>query len=348
MKIILTIVIATLLSSCTSAPVYRGPKSDHFNGKVFVNRLPADKGFLDILKLSVSYGFKKSSWPKWVDPSAADPITQTNTKGIAATIINHSTVLIQVDGINILTDPVFSRRASPFGFVGPKRVTPPAIEIESLPPIDVILISHNHYDHLDIESLRKLYKHTNHSNPPRILAGLGNSGLFKKHKLHNHADMDWGQSESLGGVQFEFVESRHRSGRGITDQMKTLWGGFVIGTSAGNIYFGGDTGYGPHFADAQRKFGDFTLALIPIGAYEPRWFMEPVHLDPEQAVLAHRDLGSQLSLAIHHSTFQLTYEGIDAPQKALQLAMTKHKVSEEKFIAPAFGKTITVGANTTL
>jgi len=307
---------------------------------VFVNRLPADKGLLDILKLSVSYGFKKSSWPKWVEPDTPDTITRSNAQGIAATIINHSTVLIQADGINILTDPVFSYRASPFDLLGPKRVTPPAIRMDSLPPIDVILISHNHYDHLDIESLGKLYRRTASRNPPRILAGLGNSGLFRKHKLHNHADLDWGQSESIGGVHFEFVESRHRSGRGITDQMKTLWGGFVIGTSAGNIYFGGDTGYGPHFADAQRKFGNFALALIPIGAYEPRWFMEPVHLNPEQAVIAHRDLGSQLSIAIHHSTFQLTYEGIDTPKRELQTALQKYSITAENFIAPAFGKTI--------
>lgn len=347
MKIIWIALLPALLASCTSAPVYRGAKTDHFDGKVFVNRLPGDKNFVDILKMSVSYGFKKTKWPKWVEPVAADPVEHSITKGISATIINHSSVLIQADGINILTDPVFSKRVSPFSWVGPKRVTPAALELNSLPPIDVILISHNHYDHLDIASLKRLAEAVP-GKRPRILAGLGNSGLFTENGLDNHADMDWGQSETLGGVRFEFVESRHRSGRGITDQMKTLWGGFVIGTSAGNIYFAGDTGYGPHFADAQRKFGHFELALIPIGAYEPRWFMEPVHLNPEQAVLAHQDLHSELSLAIHHSTFQLTYEAIDAPTKALQAALKKHAVEPHRFPAPAFGKRISIIATGTL
>ncbi len=343
MKTTLIIVFINLLvAGCTAAPVYTGPKSDHFNGSVFKNHLSAEKNFADIFRLSATYPFKKTRWPKKTEGPAADPVTNIVRKGIAATLINHSTVLLQVDGINILTDPVFSQRASPFSRIGPKRVTPPAISIAELPPIDVILISHNHYDHLDIASLTSILSRDKQRSAPLILAGLGNGGLFDKHKIENYRDLDWGQAEKYRQITFEFVETRHRSGRGISDQMKTLWGGFVIQTAAGNIYFGGDTGYGPHFRETRARFNTFALALIPIGAYEPRWFMEPVHLNPEDAVLAHNDLNSDLSIAIHHSTFQLTHEGIDQPKTDLEIAIKKHSIANSSFITPAFGEKVVI------
>jgi L-ascorbate metabolism protein UlaG (beta-lactamase superfamily) len=207
-----------------------------------------------------------------------------------------------------------------------------------LPPIDVVLISHNHYDHLDIESLKRLYERQP-GGEPLILAGLGVSGLFAQEDLTLFDDLDWGDSIVIDAVSFTFVENRHRSGRGISDQMKTLWGSFVIQTSKGPIYFAGDTGYGPHFSDAYDQFGEFYLSLLPIGAYEPRWFMKDIHLNPEEAVKAHIDLHSSNSVSMHFGTFQLTHEGIDQPVKDLAIALVKHEINADVFRVLAFGET---------
>ena len=339
-NLLLLLLILGLLLSCAAAPVYQGPVSDHFDGTRFKNTLPDNKGLLDILKLSLTFPFKKAEWPEQVNPQTTpDEVVATVERGIAYTVINHSTVLIQVDGVNILTDPIFAERASPFTWAGPKRVLPPAISLPQLPPIDLVLISHNHYDHLDIEALLTL-RRINDNHQPLILAGLGNGRLFDKHGLTNYLDMDWGDVRVYKSLEIEFTESRHRSGRGLADQMKTLWGAFVISTPSGKIYFGGDTGYGPHFRTLRDKHGGFKLAFIPIGAYEPRWFMAPVHLNPEEAVLAHQELGSEKSVAIHHSTFQLTYEAIDEPKKRLRLALANSQLSAQEFTTPQFGNRV--------
>ena len=332
---VLTLVV---LISCAAAPVYQGPVSDHFDGNRFNNTLADNKGLFDILKLSLTFPFKKSAWPAWVEPNVQpDAPVNTIESGIAYTVINHSTVLIQLDGVNILTDPMFAERASPFSWAGPKRVTAPAIALQELPPIDIILISHNHYDHLDIEALLSLSR-AQEDRQPLILAGLGNGKLFEKNGLSNYVDLDWGDIHVVESLEIEFTESRHRSGRGLADQMKTLWGAFVISSAQGKIYFGGDTGYGPHFRALREKHGGFKLSFIPIGAYAPRWFMAPVHLNPEEAVLAHQELGSEKSVAIHHSTFQLTYEAIDEPKNRLQLTLAKNQIPAQEFAAPPFGK----------
>ncbi len=201
-------------------------------------------------------------------------------QGLSVTFINHATFLIQVDGINILTDPIYSERASPFQWIGPRRVHAPGVPLEDLPPIDLVLISHNHYDHLDEATLLQLA--ANQERPPLILSGLGNGLLFDRLGLTEHQDMDWQDTVDVGGVEVVFTECRHRSGRGLADQMKTLWGSFVLKTSVGNIYFAGDTGYGPHLKEAGDQFGPFRLALLPIGAYEPRWFMRTCTWTPRR------------------------------------------------------------------
>ncbi len=334
-------IIAFGINTYTSAPVYNGAVSKHFDGSKFSNLLKSDKSPWDIITFFSGFMFYKQSWPGWVenDPNVVGDVV-ARSEALRVTFINHSSFLIQVDNLNILTDPVYSDRVSPFPWAGPKRVRLPGVAFEELPLIDVVIISHNHYDHLDIEALKKLYQRQQASEP-LILAGFGNGGLFSEEGLTRYKDLDWGQSIEQGGVRFNFVESRHRSGRGISDQMKTLWGSFVMQTSMGPIYFAGDTGYGPHFSDAYEQFGEFYLSLLPIGAYEPRWFMKDIHLNPEEAVKAHIDLHSSNSLSMHFGTFQLTHEGINKPVKDLATALREYEMNSDEFRVLGFGETKT-------
>jgi len=328
--ITLFLLIGVFLAGCVAAPGYKGAKSDNFDGRVFTNTTATEKTIPDLLKLGWQFMTKAAPWPKHLEV-LQQQVPQTRLeRGLSVTFVNHATMLIQVDGLNILTDPVYSERASPFSFVGPKRIHQPGIRMEDLPPIDVILISHNHYDHLDTATLTKLV--SMQSSPPRILTGLGNKALLDDIGLSNSHELSWEEAESIRGTTFTFSESRHRSGRGLSDQMRTLWGSFVIETPSGNIYFAGDTGYDQHFRAAKEKFGGFVLSILPIGAYEPRWFMKDVHLNPHEAVQAHSDLNSNLSVAIHFGTFQLTLEGVDQPVTDLKAALKKQQFDEDRFL----------------
>ncbi len=328
------------IAGCLSSPAYEGPPSDHFDGKVFYNRIPSERGFWDFLKLSLGFYFAREPWPDWIDSSPKEvPKLRWKDKEIYATFINHSTVILQVGGVNIITDPIYSKRASSLAWVGPERVRDPGVRFIDLPPIDVILVSHNHYDHLDIETLRLLQSQNSDNQSPLILSGLGNGKLYEMNEIKNYRDLDWGQSVRFGNLEFIFTECRHLSGRGITDHRGTLWGSFVIKTRFGSIYFAGDTGYGPHFKETRKKFGRFIMSFIPIGAYEPRWFMHPFHLNPLEAVQAHIDLGSERSIGIHFGTFHLTYEGINKPVQDLEKALGAKQISKEEFWVLDFGET---------
>lgn len=326
-----------LLVSCMSAPGFQGDSSPHFDGKQFSNTLPMHKTVRDLLRLGWGTLTQAADWPDWIEIEQQVIPEERVWNGVSVTYINHSTFLIQVDGINILTDPVYSQRVSPFSWAGPKRVHAPGIALEDLPPIDVILISHNHYDHLDEETLQSLLGRQ--SEPPLLLAGLGNSDLLATLGESNQRDLDWDDSAKLGDLEFIFTECRHRSGRGLSDQMTTLWGSFVIKTSQGNLYFAGDTGYSPHLAQTGERYGPFALALLPIGAYEPRWFMKDVHLNPDEAAMAHGQLRSEFSIGIHFGTFQLTYEAIDQPVIDLSSALEAHKIPATDFTVLAPGET---------
>lgn len=332
-----------LLVGCVAAPGYEGARMENFDGSVFRNNQPMQKNLTDMLKLSWEFITKSATWPDEIEIAQQLVPQERVTNGISVTFINHATVLIQVDGLNILTDPIYAERASPLSFAGPKRIHKPGIRLEDLPPIDVILISHNHYDHLDIETLTELVGRQ--LKAPRILTGLGNSSLLDEVSLSNHAELNWNDSEANGDINFTFTECRHRSGRGITDQMQTLWGSFVIEAPSGNIYFAGDTGYDGHFKAARDKFGGFALSILPIGAYEPRWFMKDVHLNPEEAVQAHLDLNSEQSVAIHFGTFQLTLESVDQPETDLKAALTEKQINEDRFLALKPGDTRVIKAN---
>lgn len=338
--------LIALLGGCTAAPAYEGEQSDNFDGTRFVNSDPMKKTAGDFVKLAWGAITQSTAWPEWVSGEQQSVPLERNFQGISITYINHATFLIQVDGVNILTDPVFSERASPFTWIGPKRVHAPGVPLQDLPPIDVVLISHNHYDHLDEATLLQLA--AQQERPPMLLAGLGNGKLFDELGLKSHQDLGWQDSVTVNGVEIVFTECRHRSGRGIGDQMKTLWGSFVLKTRAGNIYFAGDTGYGPHLKAAGDEYGPFALSLLPIGAYEPRWFMADVHLNPEEAVKAHQDLRSEHSVAMHFGTFRLTYEGINQPVHDLSVALQAHKVPSSRFevLRPGETASLAIALNT--
>jgi L-ascorbate metabolism protein UlaG (beta-lactamase superfamily) len=216
--------------------------------------------------------------------------------------------------LNILTDPVWSERASPVSFLGPRRHRLPGIEFDRLPPIHAVLLSHNHYDHLDLPTLRRLAASR---QQPIFVAPLGLDRYLESRGITPARQLDWGDSLAVPGATIHAVPAIHFSGRSPFDRNQTLWSGYVIQSAFGTIYFAGDTGFGPHFAWIRDRFGAPRLALLPIGAYEPRWFMSPVHMNPEEALEAHRILGATTSIAIHHGTFQLADEAIDAPRRRL-------------------------------
>ena len=312
-------------------PYYQGPKSDHFDGVRFF--LPNHQGTnctSDLLKWHMSG--KRQRWPKHVEHEQ-HPRPASKVDDLVVTFIGHATVLIQTGGLNILTDPFLSKRTSPFQFAGPKRVHLPGLAMEDLPPIDVVLISHNHYDHMDLPALRKLHDRHN----PRIISPLGNSAIIKRaRRPFSITEGDWGDSFSLSSsVSVNLAPAMHWSKRTPFDRNMALWCAFVLKTPGGPIYFAADTGYGEgrHFRSIRAEFGEPRLALLPIGAYEPRWFMKLQHMNPEEAVLAHKDLGAQHSLAIHHGTVQLTDEAIDQPVIDHAEALHHHGVGHKTFRA---------------
>lgn len=318
-----------VLTGCFAGPTYEGEATFNFDGNVFQNREPMETGPLDMVKLSWGMVTQAERWPGWIEDPLGEVVPEPNEPNIQVTYINHATTLVNINGLNVLTDPIYSERASPVSWAGPKRVRKPGIELEDLPHIDVIVISHNHYDHLDVFTLKQIA--AQQKEQPLVLAGLGNGLLFKQIGLTNYQDLQWDQTLSHKGVNFTFVECRHRSGRGISDQMKTLWGSFVIKAPQGSVYFAGDTAYSPHLKKHGEQYGPFDLSILPIGAYEPRWFMHRVHMNPAEAVQAHLDLRSEQSLSIHFGVFQLTYEGIDTPEQELEIALESQNVEASEF-----------------
>lgn len=292
-----------------SSPGYSGPRTEHFDGKRFHNRSPkSERGLGSVLKWMMNRN--RGKWNAYTHYEPGPPPPERVGKGkLLVTFVNHSTVLVQADGMNILTDPVFSDRVGPVSFAGPKRHRPPGIRFEDLPRIDLVLISHDHYDHLDIPTLKRLKYHSN----PLILAGLGNSALLHRHGLVNSRDLDWWETFLFGAedasTRITFAPARHFSMRGLRDRNRTLWGSFVVNTPSSRIYFAGDTGFGRHFEKIGERYGPFDVALIPIGSFRPRWFMKPNHISPQEAVSAHHLLGSRFSVPIHFGTFALADDG---------------------------------------
>lgn len=312
--------------------------SDHFDGKRFFNPGVSHAGFRAVFKWLLTR--KKPPKPiKKKKGHSSVPATRVFGKELLVTFVNHSTVLLQWEGLNILTDPIWSDRCSPFRHFGPRRVHAPGIVFKDLPPIDLILLSHNHYDHLDMPTL----KHLSATFKPLILTGLGIGKLLAKHRIRNVHEMDWWQEYPVSaGMKAAFVPAQHISGRWGYDMGKTLWGGFVLKAASGVVYFAGDTAYCPYFKEIRKKYGPPRLSLLPIGSYTPRWLMRSVHLEPKESVWAHKELESKNTLAIHHSTFQMADEGIEEPPKALQRELKLQNVSEDSFflLLPGESKSI--------
>lgn len=275
----------------------------------------------------------------WTDVDAEPgppPPGRVDAGGLRATLVNHSTVLVQTEGVNVLTDPIWSRRCSPVSFVGPRRHRPPGLRFEDLPPIQLVLLSHNHYDHLDLPTLRRLAE----SHAPTVITGLGNRRRLERAGLGDVHELDWWESMPVPthpGLTVTATPARHFSGRTPFDRDRALWCGLALHGGSGSLFFAGDTGYGDHFSRIRERLGRPRLALLPIGAYEPGWFMRRVHLSPTDAVRAHAELGAGTSMAIHFGTFRLSDEGMDDPLAELARARAEAGLSERAFVAPRHG-----------
>src|SRR5262245_2443085 len=316
------------------ARYYVGDLSDHFDGLRFIDPhgVPP-KGIPDLVRWWGSRG-GRTLWADSVpSPYADTPPPRVDGSNLRISFVGHASLLMQTGGINILIDPVWSDRVSPVDFIGPKRVNAPGIAFEALPKIDVVLLSHNHYDHLDIATLSRLAA----EHRPRVITPLGNDTILRAHDPALAAEaFDWGDRVALGsGIDVVLAPMRHWSARGMFDKNKALWAAFIITTPAGRIYHVADSGYGDgfRFREARALHGPFRLAILPIGAYEPRWFMRDQHMNPDEAVTAFLDSGAELALAHHHGTFQLTDEAIDAPVKALAVTLEHRRIADEQFRA---------------
>lgn len=259
---------------------------------------------------------------------------QQNRTARTLTWIGHCSFLLQIGGHNILTDPQFSSRASPLPFMGPKRGTPPAIQLPDLPPIDVVLISHNHYDHLDAASITALQKH----HQPLFIVPLKLSATLRDMGATQILEMDWGQQHQQGGVRLIAEPSYHWSARGMFDKNKTLWANFVIEHEGFRLLFIGDTGYSKDYVHLGKKYGGFDYAIIPIGAYAPRWFMKEVHINPAEAVQIFQDLKAVQAVASHWGTFILTDEPMDEPPQKLSESLAAANIADNRFTAWQHGE----------
>lgn len=327
-----------MLAGCSHSSTY--PISDHYDGKKFFNpEGPNDKSFTDLLKWQ--WNRKPTPWPDWVENKKSPEFQTPNISSEAVvTFINHSTFVIQLQKLNIITDPHFGDRASPVSFAGPKRVRAPGAPIDQLPKIDVVMVSHNHYDHLDIASLEKLKT----LYDPIFLVPLGNAKYLSSTNSTKVIELDWWQSHRIADYTFTLTPAQHWSARGLMDRREALWGSFSVEWAVPNkkpyrIYFSGDTGWGNHFKATAEKLGDFQLSFLPIGAYEPRWFMKAQHINPTEAVDAHLSLQSKVSIGMHFGTFQLTDEGIDEPVLDLKKALIEKNISNDQFQVLEFGET---------
>jgi L-ascorbate metabolism protein UlaG (beta-lactamase superfamily) len=319
---------------------YKGPVSDHFDGTVFFNPNGVEPGgFLDLMRWQLNG--QKQKWPE----SYPSPFPQTKPAvrvvgdKLVVTFVGHASFLYQTGGKNILVDPVWSDRTSPVSFAGPRRVNAPGIMFENLPPVDIVIVTHNHYDHLDIATLAKLVAVHN----PLIITPLGNDTIIKNAIPEaRFAAMDWGQTHDAAPLKLHCEPCHHWSARGSFDRRHALWAAFVIESPAGKIYHMGDTGFhsGINYKVAGEKHKAFKIATLPIGAYEPRWFMQGQHQNPSEAVEGLKLLNAERALGHHWGTVQLTDESVEAPLEALQKALVKSDISKDRFLALRAGQII--------
>ena len=309
----------------------RTGRTDHFDGRRFFNPSGANgQPTWMVPRMLLS---PRTRWPNAVPVEPRRP-PKVGPDDVVVTFIGHATFLIQVGGVNLLTDPVYARRASPVPFAGPRRARAPGIRFEDLPAISCVLLSHNHYDHCDLATLRALDRRFHLP----LVTPLGNGRLLQSAGIRRIEEIDWWETAHTAPLPITLTPAQHFSARHMFDRNRALWGGFLIDAGAGRrILFAGDTGYGPHFREIAARLSPIDLALLPIGAYEPRWFMKDIHMNPAEAVQAHLDLGARQSIAMHFGTFQLTPEGIDEPPRELATAL------QERAVPAAWFRTVQVG-----
>ncbi|MGZ3773591.1 MAG: MBL fold metallo-hydrolase [Pseudobdellovibrionaceae bacterium] len=283
--------------------------------------------------------FLKWQWERFTTSHAPEPpfspeIVKTdseflrqNHKVNTLTWIGHASVFLQLDGVNILLDPVFSERVSPLSFLGPKRQVPLPFELQALPAVDAVLISHNHYDHLDLPTLKEIAKQN--GNKTRFFVPLGDKSLLNSEGIQNVYEADWWDKVAVQDLSITFVPSQHWSQRTFFDRNKSLWGGWHISSSRLKLLFTGDTGYSKDFKDIYNKFGSIDVAIIPLGSYEPRWFMKLFHVNPDEALRVAEDLHAKLSIGVHWGTFHLSDEPLDAPPRDLEKAKERAQTKRE-------------------
>ena len=280
---------------------------------------------------------RRTRWPSTIPVEPRRP-ANIGPDDVAVTFVGHATFLVQVGTTSLLTDPVWAGRASPVSFAGPRRVRAPGVRFDDLPPISLVLLSHNHYDHCDLGTLRALGRRFQ----PRLVAPIDNGRLLRSAGIREVEELDWWQRASTAPLPVTLTPAQHFSARGPFDRNRALWGGFLIEASGCRILFAGDSGYGPHFREIAARLSPIDLALLPIGAYEPRWFMKDIHMNPAEAVQAHLDLGARRSLAMHYGTFQLTPEGVDEPVRELTKALQERGVPAQQFRPAEVGTSISV------
>lgn len=309
----------------------------HHTSKGFRNNYPhVRRGLKDFLSFVNEYDWSRPSGAHF-ELAANDPAAlRANTSEPTITWIGHSSFLVQIGGKNLLTDPHFSPRAFPVQFAGPERWVPPGLALKDLPRIDMVFISHNHYDHLDEKSVLEIAKRHPEA---QFFVPLGVKRWFKRRKIGNVVELDWWGKTEQQGATLHAVPVQHFSGRTATDRNKTLWCGWVIELAGRRIFFAGDTGYSKDFKDIGARFPYMDLALLPIGAYEPRWFMQAMHVNPEDAVKIHQDVKARLSVGMHWGTFRLTLEPMNEPPQRLAQALVAAHVSQDRFWVMQHGET---------
>lgn len=337
-KILIITALTITMFTLVECSYYTGPATDHYDGSRFYYKKNDGHSLGDMIKWM--WEIKSVEWPEWIDDSIyTAPAKRLNNDELKVTFINHATVLIQIDSINILTDPIWSDYAGPFSFLGSERIRKPGVSLENLPPIDYILISHDHYDHLDFPTLEKLLQ----KNSPVIITGLGVKTRLNSLDYNNIVELDWWQNFTVkdSSLEIYFVPARHQSGRSLFDGNKTLWGGFVIKNKTKKVLFMGDSAFGDFIYKIEEHFAPFDLTILPIGSYEKRWFMKNQHMNPSEAVLIHKILKSRQSIGIHYATFvEHPEQSVDAHEYDLAEAVKKYKIKESEFRILKFGETL--------
>jgi L-ascorbate metabolism protein UlaG (beta-lactamase superfamily) len=315
--------------------VHNGKPTDHFDGQRFFNPNGANgQPFWKVPRLLLT---PRTPWPAEVPVEPRRP-PSLGPDEVIVTFVGHATFLIQTGAPSILIDPVYNRRASPVSFAGPRRVRAPGVRFDDLPTISLVLLSHNHYDHCDLGTLQLLDQRFH----APVVTPLGNGRLLRSAGIGRIEEIDWWGTASTAPLPITLTPAQHFSARNMFDRNRALWGGFLIEISDRRILFAGDTGYGPHFPEIAARLSPIDLALLPIGAYEPRWFMKDIHMNPAEAVQAHLDVGARRSIAMHFGTFQLTPEGIDDPPRELANALRGRAVPADRFRTLEVGESLRI------